>query len=107
MSGTLNAASFRWDDTRYAASHTLRSYLRSILLHKDLRSDWARSASAQADSLAARRYGGTGLGLVLPESQRPQPWRSHRRGRSLHDATDDSAIGENVVIVIAPELPPL
>src|SRR2546425_2261484 len=40
MSGTLNAASFRWDDTRYAASHTLRSYLRSILLHKERNSEF-------------------------------------------------------------------
>src|SRR5262249_49362073 len=31
---TLSAASFRWDDMRYAGSHTLRSYLRSILMHK-------------------------------------------------------------------------
>jgi hypothetical protein len=34
MSGALNAASFRWDDTRYAASHTLRSYLRSTPMRK-------------------------------------------------------------------------
>ena len=35
MSATSNAALFRWDDTRYAASHALRSYLRSILPHKE------------------------------------------------------------------------
>src|SRR5262245_9206890 len=34
MSETSSAVSFRWDDTRYAASHALRSYLRSILPHK-------------------------------------------------------------------------
>src|SRR5262245_19979001 len=30
MSETSSAALFRWDDTRYAASHALRSCLRSI-----------------------------------------------------------------------------
>jgi len=29
----------RWDDTRYAASHILRSYLRSIPMHKRWNSD--------------------------------------------------------------------
>ena len=30
--------------------------------------------------------------LVLPKGQRQQPWRPHRRGCSLHDAADDSAV---------------
>ena len=34
MSATLNAGSFRSDDTLYAASRTLKSYLRSILMRK-------------------------------------------------------------------------
>src|SRR5215472_11048742 len=34
MSATLNGGSFRSDDTLYGASHTLKSYLRSILMHK-------------------------------------------------------------------------
>src|SRR5215470_16473859 len=34
MSATLNAGSFRSDDTLYAASRTLKSYLRSILMQK-------------------------------------------------------------------------
>ena len=34
MSATLNVGSFRSDDTLYAASRTLKSYLRSILMHK-------------------------------------------------------------------------
>ena len=34
MSATLNAGSFRSDDTLYGASRTLKSYLRSILMHK-------------------------------------------------------------------------
>src|SRR5262249_48904037 len=34
MSATLNAGSFRSDDTLYAASPTLQSYLRSILMQK-------------------------------------------------------------------------
>src|SRR5262245_6323011 len=43
MSETSNAASFRWDDMRCAASHALRSCLRSILPHKQ----WEVSTSAQ------------------------------------------------------------
>src|SRR6516162_1782306 len=34
MSATLNAGSFRLDDTLYGVSRTLKSYLRSILMHK-------------------------------------------------------------------------
>src|SRR5499427_5696195 len=34
MSATLNGGSFRSDDTLYGASRTLKSYLRSILMHK-------------------------------------------------------------------------
>src|SRR6516162_4800015 len=34
MSATLNAGSFRSDDTLYGVSRTLKSYLRSILMHK-------------------------------------------------------------------------
>src|SRR6516164_6028951 len=34
MSATLNVGSFRSDDTLYAASRTLKSYLRSILMRK-------------------------------------------------------------------------
>src|SRR5262249_54117337 len=34
MSATLNAGSFRSDDTLYGASRTLKSYLRLILMHK-------------------------------------------------------------------------
>jgi hypothetical protein len=35
---------------------------------------------------------------VLAKGERPHPRRSYGRGGSLHDAADDSAIGENVVI---------
>src|SRR5262247_2731427 len=34
MSAALNAASFRWDDMRNAASHTFRSYVRLIPMRK-------------------------------------------------------------------------
>src|SRR5260370_16375762 len=37
MSRALNVASFRWDDTHCAALLTLKSYLRSILIHKPAR----------------------------------------------------------------------
>jgi hypothetical protein len=37
MSATLNVGSFRSDDTLYAASRTLKSYLRSILMRKWVR----------------------------------------------------------------------
>jgi hypothetical protein len=40
LSAALNAASFRWDDMRYAASHILRSYLRSIPMHKQWNSEF-------------------------------------------------------------------
>src|SRR6266436_6699926 len=56
MSGTLNAASFPWDDTRYAASHTLRSYLRSILMHEQWNSEFDGSiAHVRIGSWAAVR----------------------------------------------------
>src|SRR5262245_51927660 len=35
MSETSSAASFRWDDTRYAASRARRSCLRSIPAHEE------------------------------------------------------------------------
>jgi hypothetical protein len=38
VSMELNVVSFRWGDTRCAASRTLKSYLRSILMHKPARS---------------------------------------------------------------------
>jgi hypothetical protein len=45
LSAALNAASFRWDDTRYAASHILRSYLRSIPMDKQWNSGFNASIS--------------------------------------------------------------
>src|SRR6516164_7549193 len=42
-----NGASFRWDDTRYAVSLTLRSYSRLIRAHSRSRFDWL--AGSQAD----------------------------------------------------------
>jgi transposase len=55
MSAILNAGSFRSDDTLYGASRTLKSYLRSILMHKNgiqfTRRDFARLA---CDALSPR-----------------------------------------------------
>src|SRR5262245_24493915 len=39
--------------------------------------------------------------LMLPEGERPHPRRTNRRGCRFHDAADDNAVGEYVVIVIA------
>src|SRR5262245_5483890 len=41
MSETSSAASFRWDDTRYAASHAPRSYLRWIPTRKEWNREFA------------------------------------------------------------------
>src|SRR5262245_42164767 len=55
MSETSSAASFRWDDMRCAALHALRSYLRSILPHKQ----WNQEFEVQ---LLANVRLGVGLG---------------------------------------------
>jgi hypothetical protein len=39
---------------------------------------------------------------MMPKGQRPHPRRSHWRGMHLQDAADDSAIGENVEIILVP-----
>jgi hypothetical protein len=39
---------------------------------------------------------------MIPEGQRPQPRRIYRRGSGSHDAADHDAVGEHVVIVLAP-----
>ena len=36
--------------------------------------------------------------------QRPQPWRAHGRGGSLHDAADHDAIDKHVIIAPARSL---
>src|SRR5215831_14750931 len=40
--------------------------------------------------------------FVLAEGKRPEPRRAYWRGGRLHDAADDSAVGEHVEIVVAP-----
>src|SRR5258708_13961289 len=40
--------------------------------------------------------------LMMPKGERPHPWRSHWRGVHQHDAADDTAVGEHVVIIFAP-----
>src|SRR5215510_8226553 len=40
--------------------------------------------------------------FVMAEGQRPHPRRTNRRRVHLHDAADDGAIGEHVVVVLAP-----
>src|ERR1700757_659256 len=39
--------------------------------------------------------------LMMPKGQRPEP-RLYRRGGGSHDAADNGALGENIVIVVAP-----
>jgi hypothetical protein len=38
----------------------------------------------------------------MPERERPHPWVPLARSVHLEDATDNRAIGERVVIVVAP-----
>src|SRR5215831_17138137 len=40
--------------------------------------------------------------LVLPEGERPHPRLAHWHCRRLHDAADDAAVSEHVVIVLIP-----
>jgi hypothetical protein len=40
--------------------------------------------------------------LVVPEGERPHPWRPDWRRIGLEDAADDSAISEDVEIIFAP-----
>src|SRR5262249_25075315 len=49
-------------------------------------------------SIAARRP----AVLMLPEGERPHPGRANWRGVHLHDAANDSAVGEHVEIVVIP-----
>jgi hypothetical protein len=39
---------------------------------------------------------------MVPERQRPHPWRSYRRCIGLEDAPDNFAVGEHVEIVVIP-----
>jgi hypothetical protein len=39
---------------------------------------------------------------MMPKGQRPQPRRSYRGGRRLHDPADDGVIGEHVEVVVVP-----
>jgi len=39
--------------------------------------------------------------LVVPKGERPQPRRTFGRRGCLHDAADDDAVGNHVVIVVA------
>src|SRR5262245_64734481 len=34
--------------------------------------------------------------------QRPKPWRAHGRGGGLEDAADNHAVGNHVVVILAP-----
>src|SRR5215217_173985 len=88
MSGALNAASFRWDDTRYAASDTLRSYLRSILLHKEWNSE-----------LKVRLLANVRIGSWLckndfgsPSSARLNHCRKYRKSRATSGVTPTAAL---------------
>jgi hypothetical protein len=38
----------------------------------------------------------------MPVGERPHPRRALRRGDNLHDAADNLALGEHVVVVLAP-----
>jgi len=40
--------------------------------------------------------------LMMPKGERPHPRHAHRRRISLEDATDDSAVGQHIVIVVVP-----
>src|SRR5262249_62057534 len=71
MSATLNAGSFPSDDTLYAASRTLKSYLRSILIRKwDPTDPKVRFGSLAPGHQAAR---------VLAVSALPQKRTNSRR----------------------------
>jgi hypothetical protein len=38
--------------------------------------------------------------FVMPEGERPHPWRPYWRRSCVEDAADDDAVGENVEIVV-------
>src|SRR5262249_31419987 len=40
--------------------------------------------------------------FVVTVGERPEPWRAHGRGGSFHDAADDLALTQHVVVVLAP-----
>src|SRR5262245_59768784 len=40
--------------------------------------------------------------FVVSESEGPHPGRADRRGGGLHDAADDFAAGEHVIVVVVP-----
>src|SRR5262249_57548511 len=99
MSAALNAVLFRWDDTRFAASHTLKSYLRSIPMRKQWNSELTRSSLADVGSGALTTGRGSPLvahrgrpnaqshlaqhSQVALGTERPDVHRSRHRPRLL------------------------
>src|SRR6516165_4639764 len=103
MSATLNAGSFRSDDTLYGVSRTLKSYLRSILMHKHgIR---LIPKSANGSRVGSRRGSGfddADVSSILPiipyggfSPVRLEGWLSRRGLRHFRHQIADSGFAES------------